>query len=61
MYCRINVEPLIKGVSGCRHKSFATHDEALIFYLNAKANNRVRIVRNPGDDAMYGPRSQAVQ
>ncbi|KIJ90577.1 hypothetical protein K443DRAFT_116395, partial [Laccaria amethystina LaAM-08-1] len=57
----VNVEPLIKKVSGARHKSFRTHDEALTFYLDAKTQSKVRVVRNPGDDCIYGPISQAMQ
>ena len=61
MLHRVNVEPLIKKVSGARHKSFRTHDEALTFYLDAKKQSKVRVVRNPGDDCIYGPSSQAMQ
>lgn len=57
---RDNVEPLIKQVSGARHKSFRTHNEVLTFYLDAKRKSKVRVVRNPGDDYIYGPSSQAM-
>lgn len=58
---RVDVEPLIKKVSGARHKSFRTHNEALTFYLDAKEQSKVHVVRNPGDDWIYGPSSKAMQ
>ena len=61
MFRRVNVEPYVKNVSGARHKSFRTHDQALSYYLDAKAEHRVCVVRNPDDDAIYGPRSEAMQ
>jgi hypothetical protein len=61
MFHRANVEPYVKKVSGATHKSFGTYDQALAYYLDAKAKHAVRVVRNPGDDVIYGPRSQAMQ
>jgi hypothetical protein len=61
MFHRANVEPYVKNVSGATHKSFRTHDLALDYYLDAKAKGRVRVVRNPGDDVIYGSRSDAMQ
>ena len=52
---RDNVEPLIKQVSGALHKSFRTHNEVLTFYLDTKRKSKVCVVRNPGDDYIYGP------
>jgi hypothetical protein len=61
MFHRVNVEPYVKNVSGATHKSFRAYDLALAYYLDAKAKHRVRVVRDPGDDIIYGPRSQAMQ
>ena len=58
---REKVEPLIRHVSGARYKGFSIYDMAMEFYLNAKQENKVRIVRDPGDDAKYGPIKDAVQ
>jgi hypothetical protein len=61
MFHRANVEPYVKNVSGATHKSFRTHELALAYYSDAKNKGRVRVVRNPGDDVKYGPRSKAMQ
>ena len=45
---RDNVAPLITRVSGARFKAFSTHDQATRFYLHAKENGLVRVVRDPG-------------
>ena len=58
---RENVEPLIRHVSNARFKGFSTYDKAVEFYLDAKQMNKVRIVRDPGDDEKYGPIEDAVQ
>ena len=58
---RENVEPLICHVSNARYKGFSTHKQAKEFYFGAKQMNKVRIVRNPGDDEKYGPMDDAVQ
>ena len=58
---RENVEPLIRHVSGACYKGFSTHDQAKEFYLGAKRLDKVRIVRDPGDDKKYGPMEDAVQ
>ena len=58
---RDNVLPLIRYVSDARHKSFPTFEKAVAYYLDAKRRNLVRIVRDPGDDDIYGPINAAVQ
>ena len=55
------VEPLIRGVHGTRHKSFPTHSLAQEYYQGAKTLGKVGIVRDPGDDEIYGPMSDAIQ
>ena len=58
---RDNIELLVKKVSGSHYKSFPTHEQALTHYYEAKRNGRVEVIRNPGDDDIYGPRSEAEQ
>lgn len=58
---RENVEPLIHHVSNARFKGFSTYEMAKEFYLDAKRSNKVRIVRDPGDDTKYGPIENAIQ
>jgi len=58
---RDNIEPLIHYVSNARHKSFPTYEKAVEYYLDAKRRNLVRIVRDHGDDNIYGPINAAVQ
>lgn len=58
---RENVEPLIHGVSNARFKGFPTYDMAEEFYLDAKRMNKIKIVRDPGDDEKYGPIENAIQ
>jgi hypothetical protein len=58
---RDNVERLISQVPNSRHKGFSTREEAEQYYLGAKSLGKVRSVRNPGDDEVFGPRDEAVQ
>lgn len=58
---RDNVQPLVKHVPDARYQGFSTHEAAQEYYLSAKALRKVRFVRNPGDDEIYGPRDEAVQ
>ena len=58
---RANVELLIKNASGTRYKGFLTHQDALVFYLDAKMMRRVHVIRDPGDDQIYGPEFKASQ
>lgn len=52
---------LIDGVSGARFKGFSTHEQAAAFYLEAKENRLVKVIRNPGDDMSFGPLHNAMQ
>ncbi|KDR77386.1 hypothetical protein GALMADRAFT_65558 [Galerina marginata CBS 339.88] len=56
-----NVKDLIHQVPGAVHKSFSTYEQAEQYYLNAKFLGRVKCIRNPGDDEIYGPRKNAIQ
>ncbi|EDR04140.1 uncharacterized protein LACBIDRAFT_330707 [Laccaria bicolor S238N-H82] len=49
-----NVLPLVKHVPDAHYQGFSTHKVAQEYYLGAKALNKVRIVRNPSDDEIYG-------
>jgi hypothetical protein len=58
---RDHVLPLVSGVSGARYKGFSTCEKAIAYYLDAKDNGLVNIVRDPGDDALFGPLHDAMQ
>ena len=58
---RDNVLPLVSNVSGARYRGFATLETAKDYYLNAKRMGKVQIVRDPGDDQVFGPESEAIQ
>lgn len=57
---RDKVKPLIDYVSGARFKSYPTRDEAAAAYKHDKSMGLVRIVRDPGDDEIYGPMFYAI-
>jgi hypothetical protein len=61
IFQRDKVTPFICGVSGARHKGFATHEQAAKFYLHAKENGLVSVVRDPGDEEFFGPLPDAMQ
>jgi len=52
---------MVEFVSGARYQSYPTHAEAKEVYKNDKAKGLVRIVRDPGDDEIYGPMFYAMQ
>ena len=56
-----NVESLIHHVSHARFRGFSTYASAEEFYREGKQANKVKIVREPGDDKIYGPIEKAVQ
>lgn len=58
---RENVEPLIRHVSHARFRGFSTYASAEEFYREGKQANKVKIIREPGDDKIYGPIEKAVQ
>lgn len=65
MVCAISYRPYVQsitsGVSGNCQKSYPTYDEALEDYLDLKARGLIRIVRNRGDENVFGPIENAVQ
>jgi len=60
-YHRDDIIPFISGVSGAWYKGFATHELAAKFYLDAKKNGLVSVVRDPGDNKLFGPLCDAMQ
>ena len=58
---RENVFLLIDGVSGARFKGFPTHEQAAAFYFETKENGLVKVIRDPGDDMLFGPLHNAMQ
>lgn len=57
---RSTVKTLIDRVPGGLATGFRTYDEAVEDYNDAKARGFVRLEREPGDDLVFGPRSQGV-
>lgn len=53
--------PLVSNILGARYKGFATLDAAKDYYFAAKSVGKVWIVRDPGDDQVFGPESEAIQ
>lgn len=58
---RDNVKPLVEFVSGARYQSYPTRDDAMAAYRHSKTKGLVRIIRDPGDDEIYGPMFYAIQ
>lgn len=58
---RDQVLTLISQVSDARYRAFKTHAQALSFYMDAKEKGFVKVVRDPGDDALFGPSHKAMQ
>ena len=53
--------PLVRGVSDARYRGFSTREKATAYYLDAKDKGFVSVVRDPGDDALFGPLRDAMQ
>ena len=58
--CRSYVKTLVDGVSGATFTGFKVYDDAVEDYFEAKAAGLVRVVRNPGDERVFGPLSLAI-
>jgi len=58
---RAKILPLVSQVSGARYKHFSTRRDADAYYLDAKKNHLVTVVRDPGDDVLFGPSCDAMQ
>jgi hypothetical protein len=48
-------------VSGNCQKSYTTYAEALSVYAHLKESRLVRVVRKPGDEALFGPDEEAME
>ena len=57
---RSYVKTLVDGVSKATFTGFKVYDDAVEDYFEAKAAGLVRVVREPGDELLYGPLSKAV-
>ena len=57
---RSTVSALVIGTSGASYAGFKTAAEAYEDYFNAKAQGYVRVVRDYGDEAIFGPLSLAI-
>jgi hypothetical protein len=55
------VQSLTSGVSGNCQKSYPTYDEALDVYQDLKARGLIRIIRNRGDESLFGPVEDAME
>jgi hypothetical protein len=56
---RATVHPLVIGVPGSCYTGFRTYEGAYWDYCTSKEQGRVRAVRGPGDEYIYGPMSKA--
>jgi hypothetical protein len=57
--CRSSVHPLVTGVPGSCYTGFRTYEGAFFDYSTAKEEGKVRSVREPGDEYLFGPVSRA--
>ena len=57
---RSYVKTLVDGVSKATFTGFKVYDDAVEDYFEAKAAGLVRVVRDPGDELLYGPLSKAI-
>lgn len=58
--CRATVHPLVIGVPESVFTRFRTYEGAYWDYYTAKEEGKVRAVREPGDEYLYGPLSRAI-
>jgi hypothetical protein len=50
---------LVTGVTGSVYTGFRTYEGAVWDYYTAKAEGKVRAVREPGDEFLFGPLERA--
>jgi hypothetical protein len=53
------VYPLVNGVPGSCYTGFRSYEGAFWDYSTAKKDGKVRAVRDPGDEFLFGPISGA--
>lgn len=58
---RENVQPIVSRVHEASYQSCPTYEKAEEFYLDAKRDKKVKFVRNPGDEMIFGPEEDAIQ
>ena len=51
---RDHMLPLIRGVSDTCFRGFSTREKATAYYLDAKDKGFMSVIRDPGDDALFG-------
>jgi len=56
---RSSVQLLVTGVPGSVYTGFRTYEGAHWDYYTAKEEGKVRAVREPGDELIFGPVSRA--
>jgi hypothetical protein len=56
---RATVQTLVIGVPGSVYTEFRTYEGAYWDYYTAKEEGKLRAVREPGDEYLYGPLSRA--
>lgn len=61
LFHRAHIEILVKTVSESKYKGFCMFAKAYQYYLAKKGSGQVRLIRDPGDDIIFGPLSEAVQ
>ena len=59
--CRATVHSLVVGVPDSKYTIFRTYEGARWDYYTAKNKGRVKAVREPGDEKIFGPLSRAAQ
>jgi hypothetical protein len=57
--CRAIVYQLVIGIAGSRYTGFRTYEGAYWDYHTAKKDGKVRLVRDPGDEYIFGPLTRA--
>jgi hypothetical protein len=58
---RPEVQRLTSGVKGSCQASYLSCDEAFSVYGDLKKRELLKIIRVPGDEALFGPLSEAIQ
>lgn len=58
---RLYVESITSGVTGGSQKSYPTYSEALSVYSQLKSRGLLQVIRDPGDEWLFGPLDDAIQ
>ena len=57
--CRATVHPLVLGLPGSVFRGFRSYEGAYWDYYTSKQQGKVKVVRGPFDDFIFGPISKA--